>query len=141
VIEQAPWAGDDDLRLPTKLRHLTTVRHATVDRDALQTSSWSELLDHIIDLLSELTGRSENESLGPLLFRSAELLKDWKNERGRFSGSCLRESDKIPALDDERDCLCLNWGWSGVADRFYRLLKKRSQRKIIKGKRADLFRS
>jgi hypothetical protein len=68
MIEQTTWARDDDLWLPTKLRYLTTVRHTAVDRDALQTGARSELLNHIVYLLSELTGWSEDERLGTLLF-------------------------------------------------------------------------
>jgi hypothetical protein len=141
MVKQPPWAGDDDLWLSTKLRYLATVRHTAVDRNALQSRARSERFNDVIDLLGELTCWSEYERLGALLLRATELLKDRKNERGRLSRSCLRESDKVAPLYNERNRLSLNWGWMGVSDRLYRLLKKGRQREIVKGKRADLFRS
>jgi hypothetical protein len=68
MIEQATWARDDDLWLTTELRYLTTVRDTAVNRDALQASSWRELFNNIINLLCELTGRSEDKRLSALLF-------------------------------------------------------------------------
>jgi hypothetical protein len=68
MIEQATWARDDDLWFTTELRYLTTVRDTAVNRDALQASSWRELFNNIINLLCELTGRSEDKRLSALLF-------------------------------------------------------------------------
>jgi hypothetical protein len=141
VIEQATWTRHDNLRLATKLGYLATVRHTSINGNALQPSSWSKLLNNIVDLLSELTSWSEDECLGALLFRATQFLEDRENEGCRLSGSRLREPDKIPSFDNERNRFRLNWGWMGVTDRLDRLLKERSQGEIIKGKRTDLFRS
>ena len=122
MVKETSRTSDDNLWLSTKVRDLTTVRHPTVDRNTLDSSPRSELLDHIIDLLCKLTRRSENERLAPLLFTSADLLKNRQDKRRRLSGTGLSESDDVMTLYRERNCFCLDWSRGFVADRLNRFL-------------------
>ena len=117
------------------------MRHTTVDRNTLNSRPSSKLLDHIIDLLCKLTCRSENERLASLLFTCANFFKYRKDKRCGLSRTGLSESDDVMPLYRERNCFRLDGSRGFVADRLNRFLKEISKRKIVKGIRADLFRS
>jgi hypothetical protein len=141
MVKETSRTRNDNLWLSAKIRDLATVRHTTVNRHTLDSSAGSELLDNVIDLLCKLTRRCENERLAPLLFTATDLLEDRQNKGRRLSGASLRESDYVVTLYSERDRLCLNWSRGFVADRLNRFLEEMGERKIVKGIRADLFRS
>lgn len=65
--------------------------------------------DDFLDLLSKLTGRSENECLGPLDV-GIDGLEDGDGESGGFAGTGLSLGDDIVAFDNGNDGPLLNGG-------------------------------
>jgi hypothetical protein len=127
MVQETAWARYDDLWATTKVRHLTSMRHTAVNRYALNARTRSELLDTVVNLLSKLTSRSENERLAPLFLASRELLQDRQYERRGLSSTSLRETDNVVSLDSERNSLGLNWGWGLISDRLDRFLQEMSE--------------
>ena len=65
--------------------------------------------DDLLDLLCELTRRSENERLGAL-DRKVELLQDRDGKSRCFAGTRLGLGDNVVAFDDGHDGALLNGG-------------------------------
>jgi hypothetical protein len=82
------WSTDNDLRTLLKSLHVVTNTGTTDAGMALNVHEVSNSNDDLLDLLSQLTGRSENKSLA-LLDIWVELLEDGDGKGGGFSGTRL----------------------------------------------------
>jgi len=100
---------DDDMNTLLQLAHVLTDVGPTDTRMAFDVHVVAESDDDLLDLLSKLTSRCEDEGLSPF-GREVELLEDRDRESCGLSGTGLGLSDDIVALDDGDNGTLLDGG-------------------------------
>jgi len=108
-VEDTSGGTDNDVNTLLKLSHSLANRSSSDGGEALDVHVVSEGDENLLDLLSELTSGSEDESLG-LLKGDVDRLKDGDGEGGGLSSSGLSLSDNIVSSNDGHDSTLLNGG-------------------------------
>lgn len=101
-VEDTSGRADDDVNTLLELGHGLADRGSTDGGEALDVHVVSEGDEDLLDLLGELTGRGEDESLG-LLEGNVDRLEDRDREGGGLSGSRLRLRDDVVSGNDGHD--------------------------------------
>ncbi|KAI7360151.1 ATP-dependent RNA helicase [Hortaea werneckii] len=110
VVDTARSANND-LRAVLQRLHVVPHAGATNAGVALNVHEVANGHDDLLDLLSQLTGRGEDQTLASLDVR-VELLEGGDSEGSGLAGTRLGLSDHIVALDDGHDRTLLNRGWA-----------------------------
>ena len=100
---------DDDVNTLLQFAHVLADVGPTNTGVAFNVHVVSESYDHLLDLLSKLAGRREDESLGAF-DREVELLEDGDGEGRSLASTGLGLSDDIVTLDDGDDRTLLDGG-------------------------------
>ena len=106
-VEQAPRRGDDDVGSLGKRLALGPVTDSAEDDHGVQVGECGKLLESLLDLKSEFTGRFEDEAAG-LAIGFLETAEDREAEGGGLSRAGLGGSDEIPTIHGNGDGLRLN---------------------------------
>lgn len=115
-IDQTAGSGDTDLDSPRKIANLGTLGDTTVDAGIANTGRLAELGDFLLNLDSQLTGRSEDKD-DRTIAGSEERLSVDVNDGGkavgeRLSGTGLGNTDDIATRKSHGPALRLNGGRS-----------------------------
>ena len=108
-IVDTTGSTDDDLNALLQLGHVFTDVGATDTGVAIDVHVVAESDNDLLNLLSELTGRCEDESLGGFNTQ-IELLEDGDGKGCSLASTGLGLSDDIVTLDDGDDCTLLDSG-------------------------------
>jgi len=108
-IEDPTGSADDDVNTLPQLAHILADVGSTDTGVTFNVHIVAESNDDLLNLLSKLASRGEDESLGGL-DREVELLEDGDGEGCGLASAGLSLSDDIVALDDRDDRTLLNGG-------------------------------
>jgi len=108
-IEDPTRSADDDVNTLLQLAHILADVGSTDTGVTFDVHIVAESNDDLLNLLSKLAGRGEDESLGALE-REVEFLEDGDGEGGGFASAGLSLGDDIVGLDDRDDRTLLNGG-------------------------------
>ena len=111
MVEESPGGGDNRLHLPAKSLYLGNRRDAAVDRHGLKRCVAGQVLKVIRDLHGQLPGGDQDQNPGFPPRLPDQLVKNGKQEGGRFAAPGHRRSHDIPALKQGRDSQPLYRGW------------------------------
>ncbi len=101
-IEDSARGSDSEVCSPPKGKNLSRLMHTTHQQGGPNSSSLSQLRSDFFNLLSELSGWAQDQSLDRDPFR-VELTHHGRGKSEGFSRSGFRFPDEIPTLDDDRD--------------------------------------
>ena len=108
-IVDSTGSTDDDVNTLLQLAHVLTDVGSTDTGVAFNVHVVTESDDDLLDLLSKLTGRCEDEGLSPF-DREVELLEDGDRKGCGLAGTGLGLSDDIVTLDDRDNRTLLDGG-------------------------------